>query len=128
MQECKPPRQPECRQTVDFSHLVFPHSSVNRRYNPLTVLEATAASPTLAALAERARDAGERLRAVEDLIPRELRAGVQAGPAEGDEWCVLVGSAAAAAKLRQMVPMLVGRLRMRGWHVSTLRIKVRSRR
>ena len=76
----------------------------------------------------RSRDAGERLRAVEDLIPRELRAGVQAGPAEGEEWCLLVGSNAAAAKLRQLVPMLLGRLRMRGWQVSTLRIKVRSRR
>lgn len=101
---------------------------MNRRFNPLTVLQATEASPTLAALAERARDAAERLRAVEDLIPRELRAGVQPGPAEGEEWCVLVGSTAAAAKLRQLVPMLLGRLRMRGWQVSTLRIKVRSRR
>jgi len=108
--------------------LSVPNSTVNRRFNPLTVLQATEASPTLAALAERARDAAERLRAVEDLIPKELRPGVQAGPAEGEEWCLLVGSNAAAAKLRQMVPMLVGRLRVRGWHVSTLRIKVRSRR
>ena len=100
---------------------------MNRRFNPLTVLQATEASPTLAGLAERARDAAERLRAVEDLIPRELRAGIQAGPAEGEEWCMLVGSNAAAAKLRQMVPLLVGRLRVRGWHVNTLRIKVRSR-
>lgn len=101
---------------------------MNRRFNPLTVLQATEASPTLAALAERARDAAARLHAVEDLIPREMRAGIQAGPVEGDEWCVLVGSNAAAAKLRQMVPLLLGRLRIRGWHVSTLRIKVRSRR
>lgn len=101
---------------------------MNRRFNPLTVLEATEASPTLASLAERARDSAERLRAVEDLIPRELRPGVQAGPAEGEEWCLLVSGNAAAAKLRQLAPMLVGRLRVRGWHVSTLRIKVRSRR
>jgi len=108
--------------------LSFPISSVNRRFNPLTVLQATEASPTLAALAERARDSAERLRAVEDLIPRELRAGVQPGPVEAKEWCLLVGSNAAAAKLRQMVPMLIGRLRVRGWHVNTVRIKVRSRR
>ncbi|SFM21018.1 DciA family protein [Variovorax sp. OV329] len=101
---------------------------MNRRFNPLTVLQATEASPTLAALAERARDSAERLRAVEDLIPREMRAGMQPGPVEDDEWCVLVGSNAAAAKLRQMAPMLVGRLRMRGWQVKTVRIKVRSRR
>ena len=108
--------------------LSFSSSFVNRRFNPLTVQQATEASPTLAALAERARDAAERLRTVQDLIPPELRAGVQAGPAEGEDWCVLVGSNAAAAKLRQLVPLLLGRLRVRGWHVSTLRIKVRSRR
>jgi hypothetical protein len=108
--------------------LSFPSSFVNRRYNPLTLLQATEASPTLAALAERARDAAARLGAIQDLIPAELRAGVQAGPAEGEEWCVLVGSSAAAAKLRQLVPSLLARLRVRGWQVSTLRIKVRSRR
>ncbi|HSV57546.1 MAG TPA: hypothetical protein VLJ19_01515 [Variovorax sp.] len=101
---------------------------MNRRYNPLTLQQATEASPTLAALAERARDAAARLGAIQDLIPAELRAGVQAGPAEGEEWCVLVGSNAAAAKLRQLVPSLLARLRVRGWQVGTLRIKVRSRR
>lgn len=108
--------------------LSSPSSFVNRRYNPLTLQQATEASPTLAALAERARDAAARLGAIQDLIPAELRPGVQAGPAEGEEWCVLVGSNAAAAKLRQLVPSLLARLRVRGWHVSTLRIKVRSRR
>lgn len=108
--------------------LSFPSSFVNRRYNPLTLLQATEASPTLAALAERARDAAARLGAIQDLIPADLRAGVQAGPAQGEEWCVLVGSNAAAAKLRQLVPSLLARLRVRGWQVSTLRIKVRSRR
>ena len=108
--------------------LSFPSSFVNRRYNPLTLQQATEASPTLASLAERARDASARLGAIQDLIPAELRAGVQAGPAEGEEWCVLVGSNAGAAKLRQLVPSLLARLRVRGWQVSTLRIKVRSRR
>jgi len=101
---------------------------VNRRFNPLTLAQATEASPTLAALAERARDASARLAAIQDLIPTELRAGVQPGPADGEEWCVLVGSNAAAAKLRQLVPSLLARLRMRGWQVGSLRIKVRSRR
>jgi hypothetical protein len=101
---------------------------MNRRYNPVTVLQATEASPTLASLAERARDSAERLRAIEDLVPRELRASLQPGPAEGGEWCLLVGSSAAAAKLRQLVPILLARLRGRGWEVETLRLKVRSRR
>jgi hypothetical protein len=53
---------------------------------------------------------------------------VQAGPAEGDVWCLLVNGSAAAAKLRQLSPMLVTRLRNRGWDVNTIRIKVQSGR
>jgi hypothetical protein len=101
---------------------------MNRRLHPLTLLEATEASPTLAGLAARARDASERLRAVEDLIPPEMRSALQAGPAEGDVWCVLVNGSAAAAKLRQLAPSLQSRLKARGWDVATIRIKVQSRR
>lgn len=101
---------------------------MNRRYNAITVLEATEGSPTLASLAARARDANERLAAVQDLIPPDLRPAVQAGPAEGDIWCMLVNGSAAAAKLRQLAPMLQSRLRSRGWDVATIRIKVLSRR
>ncbi|MDM0011440.1 hypothetical protein QTH87_03210 [Variovorax sp. J22P168] len=101
---------------------------MNRRYNAITVLEATEGSPTLASLAARARDANERLAAVQDLIPPDMRPAVQAGPAEGDIWCMLVNGSAAAAKLRQLAPMLQSRLRSRGWDVATIRIKVLSRR
>jgi hypothetical protein len=100
-----------------------------RRLNPaVTLLEAAEGSPTLASLAARARDANERLAAVQDLIPAEMRAAVQAGPAEADVWCMLVNGSAAAAKLRQLAPMLQARLKSRGWDVSTIRIKVMSRR
>jgi len=100
---------------------------MNRRFNAVTLLEATEGSPTLAGLAARARDAGERLAAVQDLIPPEMRAGVKAGPAEGDVWCMLVYGSAAAAKLRQLAPILQARLKSRGWDVATIRIKVQSR-
>ena len=63
---------------------------MNRRFNPVTLQQAAQDSPTLASLAARARDASERLQAVQDLIPPEMRAAVQAGPAEGDSWCLLV--------------------------------------
>lgn len=101
---------------------------MNRRYNAITVLEATEGSPTLAGLAARARDASERLAAVQDLIPPEMRAAIQAGPAEGDVWCMLVHGSAAAAKLRQLAPMLQARLKSRGWDVATIRLKVTTRR
>jgi len=101
---------------------------MNRRYNAITVLEATEGSPTLAGLAARARDASERLAAVQDLIPPDMRPAIQAGPAEGDVWCMLVHGSAAAAKLRQLAPMLQARLKSRGWEVATIRLKVTTRR
>jgi hypothetical protein len=101
---------------------------MTRRTTPFTLLQAADDSPTLAGLLARARDASERLKAVEELIPPDMRPAVQAGPAEGDVWCVLVNGSAAAAKLRQLAPMIVARLKAKGWAVATLRIKVQQTR
>lgn len=101
---------------------------MNRRFAPFTLQQAADGSPTLASLLARARDAGERLKAVEELIPLDMRPAVQAGPAEGDVWCLLVTGSAAAAKLRHLTPLLVQRLRNRGWEVSSIRLKVQARR
>jgi len=92
----------------------------------MTLLEAAEESPTLARLAELARDSGERLKAVELLIPAPLRPAIQAGPVDGPSWCLLVSNNAAAAKLRQVLPALQARLRDRGWEVTSIRIKVQS--
>ncbi|MBT2325314.1 DUF721 domain-containing protein [Variovorax paradoxus] len=101
---------------------------MNRRFNPVSLHQAAADSPTLASLAARARDASERLQAIQELIPSEMRSAVQAGPVEGGTWCLLVHGSAAAAKLRQLVPVLQARLKARGWDDVTLRIKVLARR
>ncbi len=80
----------------------------------------------LAVLAELSRDSQDRLRAIEPLIPASLRHSIQAGPIEGDAWCLLVSNTTAAAKLRQLVPTLLSTLNRRGWMVNSLRIKVQS--
>jgi hypothetical protein len=100
---------------------------MNRRLHPVTLQQAAADSPTLARLSELARDSGERLKAVELLIPAALRSAVKAGPVEGPAWCLLVESSAAAAKLRQVLPALQHRLRDRGWEVTSIRVKVQTR-
>jgi hypothetical protein len=98
--------------------------SLNRRLHPVTLLQAAEDSPTLARLAQLARESGERLKAVELLIPAPLRSAVKPGPIEGAEWCLLVESNAAAAKLRQVVPALIAHLCDRGWQVNSIRLKV----
>jgi hypothetical protein len=99
---------------------------MNRRLHPVTLLQAAEESPTLANLAQLARESGERLKAVELLIPATLRSAVKAGPVDGPAWCLLVDSSAAAAKLRQVLPALQARLRDRGWEVTSIRIKVQT--
>ena len=79
---------------------------------PISLQQAAEGSPTLGSLMARARDTAERLKAVEGLIPPAM----------------LVQGSAAAAKLRQLAPMLVTRLKNRGWDVASIRIKVHTGR
>jgi hypothetical protein len=98
--------------------------TTNRRLHPVTLQQAAEESPTLARLAQLARESGERLKAVEPLIPAALRSAVKAGPIDGTDWCLLVDSSAAAAKLRQLIPALLAHLCDRGWQVNSIRLKV----
>ncbi|GAB2732429.1 hypothetical protein GCM10027019_09800 [Melaminivora jejuensis] len=99
---------------------------MNRRHHAITVQQASQEAPTLARLTALTRESSERLRAVEVLIPPLLRPALQAGPIEGDSWCLLVRGNAAAAKLRQLLPALQAHLRSRGWEVNSIRLKIHS--
>ncbi|RYF75132.1 MAG: hypothetical protein EOO22_05485 [Comamonadaceae bacterium] len=99
-----------------------------RRPPSVTLQQAVEQSPTLASLATRSADTQNRLRSIQSLIPPELRPAVQAGPVGEKDWCLLVEGSAAAAKLRQLLPSLQARLRMKGWEVCAIRLKVRSSR
>jgi hypothetical protein len=103
-----------------------PFMSLPRKLHPVTLQQAAEDSPTLARLAELARESGERLRAIESLIPVALRPRVRPGPIDGTAWCLLVEGNAAAAKLRQVVPALQAQLCGRGWQVTSIRIKVQT--
>lgn len=100
------------------------HPGSTRRAFPVTLQQAAAEAPTLAALAALARESADRLKAIEALIPAPLRQAIQPGPIDGAHWCLLVTGNAAAAKLRQLLPALQARLRQLGWQVDTIRIKV----
>ena len=97
-----------------------------RRHQPVPLHQAAEESPTLARLAQLARESGERLRAIESAIPVSLRASIRPGPIEGTTWCLLVEGNAAAAKLRQLLPLLQQKLSSRGWEVTAIRLKVGS--
>jgi Dna[CI] antecedent, DciA len=99
---------------------------MTRHNQPVTLHQAAEESPTLARLAQLARESGERLKAIESSIPASLRASIRPGPIEGTSWCLLVDSSAAAAKLRQLLPVLQDKLGSRGYEVTSIRLKVGS--
>lgn len=101
---------------------------MNRRHHPVTLLQATQDSPTLARLTALSRDSVARLKAIESLIPASLRPSVKAGPIDGPAWCLILDNNAAAAKIRQILPALESHLRSKGWEVNSIRLKVQIRR
>lgn len=92
----------------------------------LSLEQAVGAAPTLAALQERIKESRWCLDQVQHLIPSSLRPHVQPGPLQDQEWCLLVKSAAASTKLRQLLPTLQQTLTQRGAQVNAIRIKVQT--
>jgi hypothetical protein len=110
-------------------HLLLPLMSstpTNRRHHPVSLQQAAEEAPTLARLAQLVRTSGERYKEIENAIPAPLRASIRPGPIEGTTWCLLVDSNAAAAKLRQLLPLLQQRLNSRGHEITAIRLKVGS--
>lgn len=85
-------------------------------------------APALARLSNLVEQSSAMHRCVENLIPAALRSSIKPGPVEGQDWCLMVSSHAAAAKLRQLVPLLRKRLQQEGWDVLTLRVKIMGSR
>jgi len=92
--------------------------------HPVTIHQAVGDSPALARLTGLVRESNERLKAIEALLPEALRAAVKAGPIDGGKWCLLVEGNAAAAKIRQLSPLIQASLLRQGWHVMSIRLKV----
>ena len=95
-----------------------------RRHHAITLQQATRESPTLAHLAALAQESQQRMQLLKPLIPAGLQACLQAGPVEGNSWCLLVSSSAAAAKARLLTPAWLAHLRSQGCSVQTIRLKI----
>jgi hypothetical protein len=90
----------------------------------LSVHQAAGNSPTLARLTELIADSNARFKAIKPLLPEALLSAVKPGPIEGESWCLLVSSNAAAAKIRQLLPLLQANLLERGWKATSIQLKI----
>ena len=97
-----------------------------RSSSSLSILEAVGQAPGLQRLSEQMSASSRRLDLVRPVLPPGLRQAVAAGPCDEQGWCLLVSHQAAAAKLRQMLPVLLQTLEQAGQPVSQIRIRVRS--
>ena len=86
--------------------------------------QAGGAAPSLAWLQERIRESQSCMDQIRHLIPAAMRQHVVAGPLHDREWCLLVASAAASTKLRQLLPAIQQTLTSGGAQVNAIRIKV----
>ena len=89
--------------------------------------DALASSEPLAGLMQRVRESRRRFEAVKDLLPEALLASVRAGPLDDSAWLLLAANAAAAAKLRQMLPALEARLKAAGCLGPVIKVKIQPK-
>lgn len=95
-----------------------------RLHAAIPAADAASQAPQLRRLIALSAQSSHRLKLIRSQLPPTLRSAVRAGPVQDTEWCLLVANAGAAAKLRQLSPMLLAHLRTKGEAVQTLRIKV----
>jgi hypothetical protein len=105
---------------------------VDRKPSPLVpsalpLRDALDRNTALQSLRQRLHDSAARLGAIVPLLPPPLRDQVCAGPVDDTGWSLLAPTPAAAAKLRQLRPLLEQALLAAGWQVSAIRIKVQPR-
>jgi hypothetical protein len=99
-------------------------STHRRLHQALSAHQAAGNSPSLARLTDLVKESNDRLKAIESLLPETLRHAVKAGPIDDKSWCLLVTGNAAAAKTRQLIPLIQARLIREGWKVNSIRLKI----
>lgn len=93
-----------------------------RNVSPLA--QAIESSEPLVRLGERLRESQRRFDCVRAILPEPLASQLRPGPIDADGWTLLASNPAVAAKLRQLVPELEGRLDGERFAVLQIRVKV----
>ena len=90
----------------------------------LPLADALQGSEPLARLAARLKDSKRRFECIEAVLPPPLAGLAKPGPVDAHGWTLLAVTPAAAAKLRQLVPLFEAQLTQAGHTALPIRIKV----
>ncbi len=104
--------------------------SMSIRHPPSSTVPLGAAlgrSEPLGRLMQRLRASNECFEALRPLLPPALLGQMRPGPLDDEGWSVLVANGAAAAKLRQMLPVLEKALLAQRGQATPIRVKVLPR-
>jgi hypothetical protein len=93
----------------------------------LTLATALDRCEPLGLLLRRLHEARAHFDTVAPLLPPGLRADVRPGPVEDGVWTLLAAHNPAAAKLRQLSPLLLQRLQQAGWQGTAIKVRVQPR-
>jgi len=107
-----------------FHHLVIVQRQSPSLQTVFSVQQAVENAPSLARLAALVKQSRDQFSIIEPLIPQGLRSAVQAGPIDGNQWCLLVNGNASAAKIRQLLPKLQNLLQLQGCVAASIRLKI----
>jgi Dna[CI] antecedent, DciA len=92
----------------------------------LTIGHALAQSEPLARLRALLEASNANFATIRSLLPAPLAAHVKPGPVDDEGWTLLADNAAAAAKLRQLLPLMEAALLQRDGKRSAIRLRVQS--
>jgi hypothetical protein len=81
----------------------------------IAIDDALRGSGPLARLRERVDGSNRRFASIRELLPDTLRTSISPGPLDQETWTLVAAHAAAAAKLRQLVPTIERRLAESGF-------------
>lgn len=90
----------------------------------MSLHQAIGEAPALSRLTHLVDQSAQMYRCVQGLIPPALQTHVRPGPLNEQDWCLMVTHSSAAAKLRQLVPLIRTRLQREGWAVTSVRVKI----
>jgi hypothetical protein len=92
-----------------------------------TSAEAIHDHPTLSSLLRSWQQAQQAMTLVRPVLGDALASQLRAGPWDGGHWVLLADHGQAAAKVRQMLPLLTARLAAEGLGEVTVKVKVSPR-